>query len=488
VDMVEHAERMPLMRAWQDLTNQGSAELVARLIDWPVPARLVAFDLRERHGVYVIVLWPADTHVQLNPHGGTEGLRQAPLVARVTKNERAQITAVDPAATAMLGLTADDMVGHPSLEFIHPDDQPVAVDSWLQMMAESGPVRRVRIRHRCGDGTWKWLEMANQNLLGDPERPCVLTDIVDITEEMSAHEAVRERQQLLDRLTQALPVGVLQIDADGNAVFTNDRLGEILGQQPNSLAELVHCTAPADRHLVDLAVRAVLGENADRDVQVRVVGEAEGRSLRLCELNIRPLTNESAEVSGAIFCVADVTEGVRLRNELERRASTDELTGCANRRSVMAGLDDLAAQTQSDRPTGLAVVYLDLDGFKAVNDTFGHSAGDEVLVVAARRLSAAVRSCDRLGRLGGDEFLVACPGVPSASDAAVIAQRLSSAISGPVTVAGQDIILRASVGVAWTDVAVDDADTLVRAADTAMYRCKAGDGPSVVVVGGPAAA
>ena len=125
--------------------------------------------------------------------------------------------------------------------------------------------------------------------------------------------------------------------------------------------------------------------------------------------------------------MSDVTDGAQLRRELEIRASVDQLTSCLNR---AATLDLLATVLARDEPTerGTAVAYIDLDRFKPVNDRFGHAAGDRLLVAVAERLRLAVRGCDSIGRLGGDEFLVICPGVEGASTAIEIGERLAAVL------------------------------------------------------------
>jgi diguanylate cyclase (GGDEF)-like protein len=129
----------------------------------------------------------------------------------------------------------------------------------------------------------------------------------------------------------------------------------------------------------------------------------------------------------------------------------------------------LTGQADTGRPT--AIVYVDLDQFKAVNDRLGHAAGDRLLEIAARRLDATVRVGDRVGRLGGDEFLVICPGVDDVSTALDIGDRLARALTASIRLGTEIVELRASLGVAWTDCALDP-DTFVAQADGAMYRSK----------------
>ena len=168
--------------------------------------------------------------------------------------------------------------------------------------------------------------------------------------------------------------------------------------------------------------------------------------------------------------MADCTDTVRMRDALRVRATFDELTGCHNRGSILRALHAHLSthQRRSDR----AVLFVDLDGFKAVNDRHGHAAGDELLRVVARELRDASRGDDLVGRLGGDEFLVVCPEIGSAEHGLAVAQRISGRLRGPVTLAAGEVTVQVSIGVAWSAGDAQDADALVDAADRAMYESK----------------
>ena len=189
---------------------------------------------------------------------------------------------------------------------------------------------------------------------------------------------------------------------------------------------------------------------------------------RRCMVRIRPLADELGRPSGVILTLEDVTESARLRAELERRATHDMLTHVMNRGSILAALERAIAGP--DGPA--AVIFVDLDRFKAVNDELGHAAGDELLRIVADRLAIAVRAEDALGRIGGDEFLVVCSGVQGVSGARRVAERISRALRRPVRLAGSTVDLRASLGVAVARGRVTSADALVAEADAAMYESK----------------
>jgi diguanylate cyclase (GGDEF)-like protein len=176
-------------------------------------------------------------------------------------------------------------------------------------------------------------------------------------------------------------------------------------------------------------------------------------------------------VNGAITCVLDITDSARARKELEKRATFDALTGCHNRSSILTALQGELEQNDSSLT---AVVYVDLDKFKRVNDTLGHAAGDELLALAADRLRVAGRADDVVGRLGGDEFLLLLKGIPGPEVAMRVAHRICTLLGTKFELSSETVELRASVGVAFRGPRTPTltAEELVKLADTAMYASK----------------
>jgi diguanylate cyclase (GGDEF)-like protein/PAS domain S-box-containing protein len=401
----------------------------------------------------------------------------------ITRDASAVIISVGDEITELLGWSPSELLGHPSTEYIHPEDQPSAVAAWFEMLEAPGQARIWRGRYRTSDEAWKWVECVNVNMLEDPEKPVVLTTMRTVaTEHVSLQEELRARSQLLSRLSDAMPVGMFQIDTDRTITFANDRLQLILGHAASeSIDAQFSIIDDDDLSLLDSALEAVLSDQAVDDVELRFVRSSEDAKYeaRVCVLSMRPLTDWTGEVTGAVGCVSDVTAQVELRRQLETRANTDELTSCLSRPRILEVLS-AALDRREDTQGGTATIFIDLCGFKAINDQFGHAAGDQVLKVAGARLRSAIRPYDQVGRFGGDEFLVVCPRVDAAPIALEVARRIGATLTEPVNITTEIIDLGASVGVAWSSESID-ADTLVAQADQAMYKSKRAGSSTVVL-------
>ncbi|HWG72507.1 MAG TPA: sensor domain-containing diguanylate cyclase [Acidimicrobiales bacterium] len=472
LEMVVPADRVVVARLWGQARLRGSAVGPVRLQRQPERAgSLYMFDLRQRHGVMIMAFLesPADTDLFL---GTAERPILTPRFARASKDAGAVYRWVDPALPEILGWAPEEMIGHRTLEFIHPDDQELGIANWLEMLESPGLGRRVRLRHRHRNGSWVWLEVTNCNRLSEAEHADILTETVDISEEMAVHEALRAREQLLAQLTDTVRVGLFHMDTSGDLLFANRRLQEITGSAiATTLHEQMAAVVTEDRLALEEAVRSVsAGAEADIEIAIR----RGGGSLRHCTLSARPLLDDDGKVTGLTGCLDDVTAMVRARRELEAKAASDVLTGCLNREATLTALQELLDRPSArvgDQRRGTAVIFVDLDGFKQINDEFGHAAGDACLVIVTDRIRATIRSGDLLGRFGGDEFIVVCPDVSGPSEALEVARLLGRGAFGlPLDQAGAPI--RASIGVAWTHDPWAQADRLVQAADTAMYESK----------------
>jgi diguanylate cyclase (GGDEF)-like protein/PAS domain S-box-containing protein len=487
VDNVVAADRATVVKLWLRVQEDGAAVDKVRLLRKPSTWMTLHFiDMREVHGVLLGVIIP--TNEEGDGDGDVEELAPAaPRFCSLTEDEGARVLACDDAFTEMFGYTAEELIGNSVLNQIHPDDQGRAVEGWLAVLS-TGRDQQTRLRRRRKDGTYMWVDTTLRNLLNHPDRNHVIVEIIDISAEMQAQEALAEREELLRRLTAAMPVGLLHVDTERTVVYNNARLLEILyGSQElalvadeqgepsadapaastGSIDAFLRTLTEESSAVLDVALEEVLRDGVDRDVEVDVT--LPSGTWRRALMSLRALLRPNGEVSGAITCVLDITDSARARQELERRATFDTLTQCHNRSSVLGTLE---RELSSNDSSSTGVVYVDLDQFKPVNDKLGHAAGDELLVLVAERLKLASRDSDVVGRLGGDEFLVVLREIPGPDTAMRAADRISEALCGTFELSCGTAELRASIGVAYSKGATITSEELVKRADTAMYQSK----------------
>jgi diguanylate cyclase (GGDEF)-like protein/PAS domain S-box-containing protein len=304
----------------------------------------------------------------------------------------------------------------------------------------------------------------------DDEAP----DARDTPRAWSLHEPsdpVMERR--LREIVRLAPIGIGIVDMAGHTVLTNGALSAMLGYSADEFATKTfdEFTHPGDIERNErLFARMVAGEIDAFDMDKRFI-HRDGHVV-WGRLQVSLLRDDSDGPAYAIGMVLDVTEEKRLRDELERLAFEDPLTGLANRRLFHDRVEHLLVHGhRQGSPVRGAVLFADLDDFKLVNDTFGHEAGDRLLVVVAERVRACLRPGDTGGRLGGDEFALLVEDVATQRDAHAVAQRLRSAIAQPVALGERSVTPSASIGVALlADCA--DSDEVLHAADVAMYVAK----------------
>lgn len=466
LSLVPPDERGAVVAAWARVRATGASQVLVHPLDGNGQQSMMLFgDLRHRHGTFVMLMVPGEDTLDVD--GVTAAASLTPRYCQLRRNELAYVVEADAASARMFGWPVESMVGRKSLELIHPEDHDRAIDNWLEMLGGPGRACRWRGRYLKADGTWTWVEITNHNRLDDPHHHDVLTEMVTIDEEIAMHEELRAREELIRELTQALPVGVLQATVDGTVVFTNDRLCEIVDLAAVPTLEAWRGVMdPAGHAAFDQAIEAVSDGEASRSLEVHLLRR--GGTTTVCQVMLRPLHRGDGSVRGIIACVTDVTESVRLRDELQVRATYDALTSCHNRASTLRQLEALLAAPAAG---GVGVVFIDLDDFKPVNDQHGHSVGDELLIHVADRLRAWSRANDVVGRIGGDEFVVVCPNVAGMEALEVLAERLRTGVHGEAALGSVSVPVRASVGMAlgWPG---DDAGSILAAADAEMYAAK----------------
>lgn len=305
--------------------------------------------------------------------------------------------------------------------------------------------------------------------------------------------ALAANQQLLHERTAALdalalsegrfrsafadaPTGMalvsLSTDALGRFRETNGALGRIVGRsaarlEPLTVDDLAH---PEDRAALRTALEQLAaGEVTHHLVQQRYVHANGG--VVWADTSISAVHDADGGATHGVLQLVDVTGRRQAEELLAHHALHDSLTGLPNRRLLQDRLEQALTRARRHR-SAVAVVFIDLDNFKTVNDSSGHSIGDALLRVAAERLSRHLRAVDSAARFGGDEFVVICEEIGSDHELLVIADRLVAAMAEPFRVDGQEFVLGASIGIAVSQRGDDSPEALLRDADLAMYEAK----------------
>jgi diguanylate cyclase (GGDEF)-like protein/PAS domain S-box-containing protein len=365
-----------------------------------------------------------------------------------------------------------DVAPQTLLSRVHPDDQD-AVAAWGAALG-SGTPSALDFRNLLPDGTVRWVHGRGAVTDQRGGAPAVVSGTIqDITERKRAETEIHETLSLLNATLDSTADGILVVDGDGRMRSCNRKFVEMW-----RLSEQVLASGDDER-----ALNSVLSQLKDPDVFVAKVRELyaqpeanshdliEFRDGRIIERHSQPQRVDGVPV-GRVWSFRDITERVRLEQELAHQAFHDSLTGLANQ-ALFRDRVTHALTRAVRRQTQLAVLFVDLDDFKTVNDSLGHTAGDALLVAVAERLRDCLRATDTAARLGGDEFALLVEDLRYQSDATELAERLLASLNEPFMVAGREIVVGASVGIAFDETRVTTGQ-LLRNADTAMYTAKRG--------------
>ncbi|MFO7287010.1 MAG: diguanylate cyclase, partial [Gammaproteobacteria bacterium] len=376
---------------------------------------------------------------------------------------------------SLLGVPSVELLLAPRASYdalIHPDDRTAVDESILRAIHDRQRYDvEYRVRHADGKLRWVW---ERGTVVFDDGRPAALEGIVeDVTARKAQEQALQEAERRYKSLFDNAIEGIFRTTPDGRYLDANPALARIYGF--DTPEELIATLKDIGNQLyVDPGRR----EEFMRIVAAR--GEISGFESRVYRKNgdiiwisenARAVFDAEGRVSHYEGTVEDVTERRLYQERIEQQANYDTLTGLANR-SLLHDRLKQAILTAATYGTRLAVAFIDLDNFKVINDSLGHHVGDELLRTMAERFRRVVREHDTVARLGGDEFVLLINGHASADSVGMLLENVLREISRPWRSEHGELQVTSSIGVALYPDDGDDAETLLKNADSAMYRAK----------------
>lgn len=292
----------------------------------------------------------------------------------------------------------------------------------------------------------------------------------NINQRRAHEEALRLRERALEASANAIVITDQQ-QPDQPIIYVNPAFERITGYRADeAIGRNCRFLQGSDRNQADLEkLRALIRDGEEGRVVLRNYHKS--GDLFWNELYVAPVRDDQGRITHYVGVQNDITESKKYLLELERRATHDLLTGLANRSLLMDRIQ-LAAMQARRRSTKVAVLFIDLDGFKMINDGFGHGTGDQVLKLTGNRLAANIRQGDTAARLGGDEFVVVLNDQERIEDISDAVQRIIDAVLRPIPIQRQEITLTCSIGISVCPDDCDDPDELLKFADVAMYKAK----------------
>jgi diguanylate cyclase (GGDEF)-like protein/PAS domain S-box-containing protein len=399
-------------------------------------------------------------------------------------DRRGALVAADRSVT--LGYDRDEQAGRHIAELIHPDDLLRVYEVIEQARSTVGYYERFAVRGRHKSGDWHDLDVTVVDAASrDPGLEGALIRVRDLTAagevatasdralvpdaalEEPPHPGEQGESSRFLSLADALPLGILSADARSWVVFANDAACELFGRPLEGLhgsgwLEAVH---PEDRPEVRAALDAAMQGGRWREAMFRVDAS---HPTRWAQARFLPLGQ--GRRTGWLATVEDVTERLLQQSELAHQATHDGLTSLPNRALLEDRLDQACHRVRREG-SSLSVLFTDLDDFKAVNDEYGHAAGDVVLIEVGRRLRSVVREVDTVARLGGDEFVIVCEGTDEA-EAAALVDRLEAEVGRPIHLPEGSVRVGISIGSVTSSARDVEVAELLGHADHAMYRVK----------------
>ena len=379
-----------------------------------------------------------------------------------------RITMANTVMAALVGVPCEEFVGKPVVELTNtPEDlffwEDVAAGLADRIVSES--------LLRCADGVAIAVERKVSRIWLAPDQPMFMVCMRDLRDQRSTEEQLENRMSELRATLESSGDGILVLNMAGDVRHYNRRFVELWNVPPDILDQ--HDDAALAKHM-----GACVKDEVDYQARLKAISDDPEvecsdvlllRSGRMLERVTLPQTSRS-RVVGRVYSFRDLTERLDAQKRIEALAYTDALTGLPNR-LLLGQRVAVALRTAQRNGSTFALLFVDLDRFKNINDSLGHAFGDRVLIEAAARIQATLREVDTLCRAGGDEFIAFCQEA-DAIGAEIVARRILDKLSQPFVLDGVNFSMGCSIGIAMYPADGRTLDTLIQCADTAMFRVK----------------
>ena len=383
------------------------------------------------------------------------------------------VTYENPAVEKYLGLKTEERIGVSVFDRLHPDDLKLATDAFNASPRDrNAPAPHFEIRLLHKDGEWRTFEAVGNKLVHNNIVETVIVNLRDITERKKAEEFLRQSEEKYRTILENIQEGYFEVDLAGNIKFFNDPVGEIFGYSKEELKGLNYRAFTNDetaKQVFTAFNKVYKTGEPTREFDWQIVRK--DGTKRYIEASVSLQKDISGKPTGFKGIIRDITERKEIHQQLNYMATHDALTGLPNRMLFMDRLQVALAQSKRNK-NKLAVMMLDLDHFKDINDNLGHMVGDKLLKEIGSRLTGILRHNDTVARLGGDEFVILLSDLEKTEYAAGVAKVILKALQKPFLVADNEITSNASIGIAFFPDDCEDVDSLLKKSDMAMYSVK----------------
>jgi diguanylate cyclase (GGDEF)-like protein/PAS domain S-box-containing protein len=383
---------------------------------------------------------------------------------------------INPAGLGMLGYDSEDeLLGkniHAAIHHTHPDGTPYPEEECKVRLAteKGGSFHSDSELHWRKDGTGFNTEFWSHPIYKSDRIVGTVVTFIDITERMKILEKLKYQAQVIDQVRDS----IVSTDLEGNVTSWNKGAERIFGYTEDfMLGRNISSVYPEEDLPMLAGLTRKLKKQGEHEAEVRM-RRKDGNDFYAI-LSLSMLFNENNQPVGMIGYSIDITERKDNQEAIKHQAHHDKLTGLPNRWLLQDRISQIIAIADRENQCG-ALMFLDLDRFKKINDTLGHSFGDQVLVAVANRLSDMLRGGDTLARLSGDEFVMLLINLHDIEQASEVAKRVLHEIKQPIQIDGRDVHLGGSIGIATYPDHGTDSETLLKHADFAMYDAKAKGG------------